>query len=253
MKTNKPLYDIIIKSIDDELAKTHDGTSMGTLRNNLKEFISEYGNDERRVEQVVSDDGKILKKKTQKVGWKNREKQLITDYDGSTDSHLIIKQSMGNVHNTLTWDGEDDYQFFEKKEMEQLLSQNKDGNDVFRSITKVHGYNDNNSSITIIKNNSFNPEKYQELCDKLPKGINEFEQEKFNYMINEQHKWGVEQGSNVGGTDAPAFPGYEEAFDKIAEKCDKKYGFVGDYVDSNFNDLIEESGVKLRFLKNDNI
>lgn len=238
----------------EDIEKTHDGTSMGTLRNNLKDFIKKYGDSEKRVEQVVSSDGNILKTRTRKVSDKNREKQLMADYDENTDTHLIIKQSDYSPRNSITWTNDDDfYDFFEKGEMEQLLAQNTDNKDIFRSITKIDSSNEGNASITLIKSNNFNSEKYQELCNKLPKGIQDFEEEKFNYRVEEIHKWGIEQGSNVGGTDASAFEGFDEEFDKISERCDEKYGFVGDYVESNFGDLIEESGVKLRLQKNENL
>lgn len=253
-KNIMPKYSTILKVIEKSINKTHDGTSMGTLRNNLKDFIEKYGDDEKRVEQVVSSDGNILKTRTQKVSRKNREKQLMNGYDENTDSHLIIKQSDYSSRNGITWEGDNDYyDFFEKGEMEHLLTQNSDDEDVFRSITKINSSSEGNASITLIKSNDFNPEKYQELCDKLPKGVQDFEQEKFNFIVEESHKWGVEQGSRVGGTDAGVFPGFDEELDKISDKCDEKYGFVGDYVESNFGDLIEESGVKLRLQKNENL
>jgi len=227
----------------EEIRKTHDGTSMGKLRENLKNFISKYKQNDKRVEQIVSSDGKVISTKTSKD-----EKLLFKDGKDYTDVHLLCKSKMGYMRNEIDWNDESGISFFSENEMKNLLLQNDTGDYIFRSVTKVT--NGSNESLTLIKSNNFDNEKYQELCDKLPNGIQSFQKEKFNYIVKEQEKWAMEQGSQHG-TDAPRFPGYEEAFEKISKQCDEKYGFVSDFIDDNFNDLMEQSGVKLRFRKND--
>ena len=151
-----------------QLNKTHDGTSMGPLRQKIKDFSSRYGADDEVVINVYDD--KHSTAQAQHFGnvfeadyFDPDEAYLleeVTDLE-ITDGHIIrnIGHEYVDFTHPYSYESMDKYEDMysapNSHDLEQLTRKNDDGEYLFRSMTLV---SPNGASISFIKNNQFSSE-----------------------------------------------------------------------------------------------
>ena len=139
-----PKYQYIIRTIE-EYSKTHDGTSLGTIRTSLDKISPKIRNKKKEQAYIIDEEGNIIQhKKGTKNGVEIDENTLKEEKHKNlhvTHNHPS-DLTLDNIPTTLS---EDD--------MEALLTKNNDDDYLFRSISAE---SPNGTRITLIHNNNFN-------------------------------------------------------------------------------------------------
>ena len=162
-----------------QLNKTHDGTSMGPLRQKIKDFYSRYGTDDEVIINVYDDEHSTAR--AEHYGnvfdsdyYDPDETYLIEEVKDLeiTDGHIIRNIGHETVdfnhpYSYETLNSYDDmYSAPNGHDLEQLIAKNDDGEYMFRSMTLV---SPNGASISFIKDNQFSIEDekgFMELVEK---------------------------------------------------------------------------------------
>lgn len=159
-----------------KITKTHDGTSMGTLRKTIKTFSRKYA--KSPIKHIVSYNEKgTVVSHVQRLGGQDKEIPIpdkVYDNNHNLDHISNVGEETDNIYHFGENRGatyQEEYAGFEETDYPQLLQKNTEGEYSYRSITIV---SPNGSYMTLIKNNKFNTEneqKYTELTTKMHKEL----------------------------------------------------------------------------------
>ena len=160
-------FKYLIKTIEKNLNKTHDGTSLGPIRNQLNNFAKKYNQLDHEEASIYGADGKEIKHLTQ-----NESDQVdlheITEY---LNKEKIIGCHITHNHPILHY-ADTVPSPLSIPDMDMLRIKNDEGEYIYQSITceSKNGYR-----MTLIKNNNFGPEDETEF---------EIQTEHFNESCN---------------------------------------------------------------------
>lgn len=186
----------------EEIEKTHDGTSMGTIGPILDELCRTKGTkkqvlafDEngKRVYKIDDDDRK------NDIGIQHLE-QNISDIDGEKKNlHGVVSENRmlsGRTVTDIRYHG-GELNIPNYNQLKSLCTTNEDGDYLLRSYTMI---SDNNSRMTFIKNNNFdksNHKDYRQICKDIGKESKKYNKE-YNSRVAELVK---EKREAAGYTD----------------------------------------------------
>lgn len=185
----------------DEITKTHDGTSMGGLRNNIKDIVKEYAKTIDRRTFIFNEKGDkiayyigdwetdkngIPKIKYDKLNERNLD--LIKTVSTYNEDYAGTGQHNNNLYGLFDDnDGgggrfpKDDNTFtpFRPKDMTEFLKKDDEGNYYFRSTTLV---STGGKTMSLVKNNNFTKED-EKLFNKISR---EFQKDIDNYITEDK-------------------------------------------------------------------
>ena len=163
----------IIKAIEEDLHKTHDGTSSGPLQKPIKEFIEKYSGSAYKWMGIYDSDGNQISlikdaTTTTDVIIPNHEIERMD----TKDMNLFIGGGLNHIpHHTSYEDGTAVGRFrMTGQEMEQLTLKNKDGDFAVRSVTVALQDGANRlpgRSYTVIRNDDFTDEDAEVFKSKI--------------------------------------------------------------------------------------
>ena len=171
----------------ERLTKTHDGTSSGPIKSNIKNFINRYSQDPfRRVvafdsegekivdhlthyhNQVIWDDALINSEQTNMHVIMNANLDAEGLFDDEVEDHQFIgsgEVTRDKTNPNFYAQASQDYTvFINENEARQLCVRNNDGEYVVRSVTMV---SPNKETMTLIKDNNFSYEDHQKLINVM--------------------------------------------------------------------------------------
>ena len=137
--------EIIQKSLDDAISKCSDGTSFSKpLRKAMNGFQEEYGGLTDHEELSIFDNqGNLIQHE------KGTEHSVEVDDDDLIDNNM---KNLNVTHNHPTLFADKVPTYLSEGDMESLFQTNREGDDLYRSVTAV---SPNDTSMTLIKTNKF--------------------------------------------------------------------------------------------------
>ena len=183
MKTNKSTYNRIIKSLENEIeklqetTKTHDGTSLGKIKENLEECTKDLGGETRGLNyDIIDDEGYGIEfdlesaiKEVERHGddpekikgnW-HRVVGPTTYYWADLDGKIINKEDIVSIPES--GDSElGDMLIPNAKQIMDLLVKNEEGEYLMRGI---HQVSNNYTRMSVLRNDKFNEENEKQLKD----------------------------------------------------------------------------------------
>lgn len=267
MKSNNiqlSIKDIVLLKQDPYnyyITKTHDGTSMGPLRQKIKDFYRRYGTDDEVIINVYDDDHSTAR--AEHYGnvfdsdyYDPDEAYLIEEVKDLeiTDGHIIrnIGHEYVDFTHPYSYESldkyEDMYSAPNTHDLEQLTAKNDEGEYMFRSMTLV---SPNGASISFIKDNQFSSEDekgFMELVEKYNLDCYDYSN-KYSADVDDNRNGIVEERNAIeGGVEWRLDP--KEHFkvnDDSIKRTTEQNGTLYDFIkDNGYEDDFEKYHVKVR-------
>lgn len=159
------------------LTKTHDGTSMGKLRNSLKDFIKQYARIYAVTTNVYDENGELVFESQSPINipLHNEQTQYIKRNNRENLHYVMNATTRGDANKPILNVGSNErIETLGEWEKSYLTEKNDEGNYLYRSFTLV---STNGSTISLIRNNKFNVEdetKFSEIYDNMVKKCKEY-------------------------------------------------------------------------------
>ena len=225
-------YKTILKIIN-ETVKTHDGTSLGKVRNNLNRFARKYNQLDHEEASIYNADGKEIKHLTQnesdQVDLNKITEQL--DNEGVTGCHIDHNHPILHYADVIPSP-------LSIPDMDMLRIKNKNGDYIYQSISceSKNGYR-----MTLIKNKNFNEQDeklfqietshFNESCNDYYEAFRKHskdwshahakEYHEKGYTLEEFRKESIKQTISELGT-FEDFIFHERGYDKAFKNCNCK-------------------------------
>lgn len=228
----------VILAIEDYLEKTHDGTSLGKVRNSLNEFAQKYNQLDHEEASIYGTDGKKLKHINQKHSTQV-DLNEITDYlnkEGITGCHIDHNHPINHYEDSVPSP-------LSIPDMDMLRIKNDKGEYIYQSISaeSKNGYR-----MTLIRNNNFSPEdepKFQITTGHLNESCRAY----YDAFKQTSKRWANQHAKEY------ADKGY--SLDQFEKECTKQtlkeLGSFEDFIfnERNYNHSFEQCNCKLRITK----
>lgn len=238
-------YYNIIKAIDEELSKTHDGTSSGAIRGSIKEFARKYADSVDKHIVIYDERGYEIK---HLQGTEENYYDVEVPYGEIKDMsnlHMVSNVSIDDIY------GEhrvaNGVSILNPDDIGMLVQKNGQGDYLVKSNTLV---SPNNQSMTLIKNDKFNKDNEKGLM-KVAEDMNK----DYNRFIDERNKVASEKFEELrrerGGT-IPDVQTMSAMEDEAFAYADKKVGTVDDFLEQgDYYNKLAENNCKLKVQKNE--
>ena len=231
-------YNTIIKIIEKELNKTHDGTNLKPIKSSLDKIAKKIRNKKKEQAYLLDENGNIvLHKKGTKHGVEWDEE---TELKGHTNLHITHNHPEG-----ITID--DIPTTFSKADMLILRKKNNEGEYYYKSISAE---SPNGTRITLIKNNKFSTldeDKYFQATENYSYACtdyNRMHREKVEEIMKEKIK-------EIKSKDKYAPINHLQLHAKTQEEVTKEIGTLNDYLkEKGIYKQFEKCNCKFRITKN---
>ena len=239
----------------EELTKTHDGTSMGTIGPILDELCRTHGNSERVI--AYDENGKKVydiddDKHTRRgaVGVQNLERDMSKLEGKAKDLHCVVGENSGLSNRTVVDInyGSGQLNIPNYNQLKSLCTTNDEGDYLLRSYTMI---SDNSTRMTFIKTNNFNKsnhKEYRQICKDIGKESKKYNKE-FQDIVEEKAKRIKEthKPTRITGGYSDTYD-YQQIYTQARREALKDYGSWEDRVmkDKGFVDKLEQCNVKFR-------
>lgn len=168
------LYETVLKAIDRELTKTHDGTSMGQLKGAINKFADKYAKELRGYAKIIDKNHKRVSDDIEYSDDFGRNKNNIP-YDelDDVDNHIIkTRIPYTGYGNSVLNDFYDethlkDFTPMPYDDMVEIMKKNEDGEYLFQSSTLI---SNNQSYMSLLRNNDFSAsdeKQFEALCKEF--------------------------------------------------------------------------------------
>lgn len=259
----------IIKAIEQEIQKTHDGTSSGPIRGHIANIVAERTESTFRSTTIISKDGKILKDYPELVTDNTHNEPYeeewdeITDSVDGTDMHIITKISFDDMNGDSLRDDnleapwfhdtqDNEWRLLSESEADRMMETDKDGNYLVRSETII---GNDGTSITYTKNDSFN-EANHEPFQNMVKEFNESVRTHEMTIHDDTYAMLKEYAQSQGYDSSIQLP-HDEYMAKLKEfrqQAEDKYGSNIDFINNEWKPRFEEEcNVKIKTQYNSNV
>lgn len=243
------MLDYILKVIEKELTKTHDGTSMGKIGPVLDEWM-----EKRHTMSCAGFDENGKKVYETKVSTPNAGPSLLTsEMDGEIKNiHCITNNTQGGIikegSSATIQTGDGVLLVLGQNQLNSLTRKNENGDYMFRSFSLV---SQDNTRMTVLRNDSFNKENHKEYKET----INDFHKQTKLYNTTFDKKVKNKVQSMLDNNDYPP----EMEGKKVSELTDyarkeviKEYGTWEEqvYNKGNFSERFENCNTKFRIKHN---
>lgn len=230
----------LIQTIEEHLNKTHDGTSMGKIKDNLNRFAKKYNQLDYEIAEIYDSNGKLLKRISQKESAQVDLNEIIKEAKekGWTGLHIEHNHPILEYENVIPSP-------LSIPDMDKLRITNDDGEYIFQSITCE---SKNGFRMTLLRNDKFNIHNegtFQNVTDYLEEDYEAYltkYKQHFQGWVDDNIKDYVKRGAS------------QEKFEKDGETYTlKEIGSFKDYIfkEMDYNRLFGECNCILRISKND--
>ena len=161
----KKIYNIILKSIEDEITKTHDGTSMGVIGSFLDDWSKEHIRDYTRTFAIMDENGNIVRSMDDIKGVNptlfsyNTEVHQAYKENDAKDLHLICS-GVNNIERIEIPEAGGDMFIPEEANGPLWLLRGDEMGD-YRNLRSVTMVSPNGTRTTFIRNDKFSPENHE--------------------------------------------------------------------------------------------
>lgn len=194
-------YKTILSAIDEylienDIVKTHDGTSMKKIWNSINKFQDEYGQNKYEHVEFYNENGKkVYHYTSNRVNGCGLPNNDYFDKPGNQNLHLMHNHP-GSEYTRY----EPIMTCLSKDDVENLIRKNSNGENYYRSITcsATNGF-----TMSLIRKDDFDDKdisSFNKAYSKLDEAYSEYKSKYLKALDNELREWNLAHPTNPDGT-----------------------------------------------------
>lgn len=241
--------------------ETHDGTSSGPIRNNLKGFIEDYARNDFEHIEIYDENGNYVHhiKGVYHSPFDFEGEMPLNKIDEVRNAHVIqtsnYQWQLTHVPFTeqdpLDSNAGQSKHIMMKEQMDQLLQTDREGNYYLRSTTLV---SPNGYSMTLIKNDKFNKENHKDferITRDFQKDVEAWSNKYYrDFFTNQEYLLNAFAEDNGIKRSEISRKDHWDITKQASQQTISAYGTLEQFIDENYAERFESVNCKLKTQEN---